>query len=392
MTLPIDTSPRSNELRAEVGASYASTYATRMDESPFPFQGPLEPADVRGRDDVVTDLVERVTARRVTALLGPRRFGKTSVLRRVGAELEAAGTTVVDVDLYEVSSMADLAVRLDHALATVRGPAIDRLHHFISGGEVNLGAVKLMFARRPSEQPDPVAVIHHLLDGLVAAAQRIPLLVVFDEFGGIDRLEGAAGLLRTKLQHHVRDVGLVFAGSQLSLMRAMFTDVARPFYGQAELVDVGPLTPGALRAIVNAGFRTTDRDPGDLATPLIEFTGGHPQRAMQLADAAWRHAVPGEPYRSDLWGIALDDVRRQTEFANETLFSRSQSNDQKLLRLVANGEPIFGAASHVIGLTPGSGQSSRDRLVDGGEIMRTGTPWRVVDPVYADWIRRRFPL
>ena len=363
-----------------------------MDTSPFRFQGPLPPDTVHGRDDLVLDLIERVTARRVTAVLGPRRFGKTSVLRRVGAELEAAGTTVVDVDLYEVSSAADLAVRLDRALATVRGPAIDRLHHFISGGEVNLGAVKLMFTRRPSEQPDPVAVIHHLLDGLVAAAKQNPMLVVFDEFGGIDRVDGAAGLLRTKLQHHIADVGLIFAGSQLSLMRAMFTDVARPFYGQAELVDIGPLTPNALRSIVLDGFRSTDRDPGDLPTPLIEFTGGHPQRAMQLADAAWRHAVPGDAYRADLWGIALDDVRAQTDLANEALFSHSQSNDQKLLRLVANGEPIFGAASSVIGLTPGSGQSSRDRLVDSGEIMRAGTPWRVVDPIYADWIRRRFPL
>jgi hypothetical protein len=363
-----------------------------MENSPFSFQGPLDPDDVHGRDDLVAELIERITTRRVTALLGPRRFGKTSILRRVGAELESAGTTVVHVDLYEVSSTADLAVRLDHALASVQGPAVDRLHHFISAGEINLGLVKLMFSRRSSEQPDPVAVVHHLLDGLVTAARHNPMLVVFDEFGGIDRVEGAAGLLRTKLQHHVRDLGLVFAGSQLSLMRAMFTDIARPFYGQAELVDVGPLTPQALREIVNQGFRATGRDPGALAAPLVEFTRGHPQRAMQLADAAWRHAVPGEPYRADLWGIALDDVRAQTDLANEALFSHSRSNDQKLLRLVSNGEPIFGAASAVIGLTPGSGQSSRDRLVDNGELMRTGGSWHVVDPVYADWIRRRFPL
>lgn len=363
-----------------------------MEESPFPFQGPLDARLVQGRDDLVTDLIERVTARRVTALLGPRRFGKTSILHRVGDELEAAGTTVVHVDLYEVSSTADLAVRLDHALASVRGPALDRLHHFISAGEINLGFVKLMFSRRGSDQPDPLAVVHHLLDGLVTAAENTPMLVVFDEFGGIDRVDGAAGLLRTKLQHHIRDVGLIFAGSQLSLMRAMFTDVARPFYGQAELVDVGPLTPRALRRIVDDGFRSTDRDPGNLASSLIEFTGGHPQRSMQLADAAWRHAVPGDPARADLWGIALDHVRRQTDLSNETLFAHSQSNDQKVLRLVSNGEPIFGAASSVIGLTAGSGQSSRDRLVDQGEIMRVGSSWRVVDPVYADWIRRRFPL
>lgn len=371
-------------------------YTPAVHESPFPFQGPLPPDVVFGRDDIVADLIERVTTRRVTALLGPRRFGKTSVLRRVGAELEDAGTTVVHVDLYEVSSPADLAVRLDQGLAATSGPVLDRLHHIISGGEINLGVAKLMFARRAAQQPDPIAVIHHLLDGLIAAARHDPILVVFDEFGGIDRVDGAAGLLRTKLQHHVRDLGLLFAGSQLSLMRAMFTEVARPFYGQAELVDIGPLRPNALRDMIHRGFRITDRDPGGLATPLIEFTGGHPQRSMQLADAAWRHApasalVP-EPAATDLWGRALDDVRRQTDLANETLFSRSQSNDQKLLRLVANGEPIFGAVAGVIGLTPGSGQSGRDRLVDVGEIERAGSRWRVVDPVYADWIRRRFPL
>ena len=113
---------------------------------------------------------------------------------------------------------------------------------------------------------------------------------------------------------------------------------------------------------------------------------------MQLADAVWRRAVPGERFREEWWGAALDDVRRQAELSNEALFSRSISNDQKVLRLVANGAPLFGSAAAVVGLSPGSGQSSRDRLVDNGEIMRVGSRWRVVDPVYADWVRRRFPV
>ena len=80
-----------------------------MDASPFPYQGPLSPEQVRGRDDLVLDLLERVSERRVTALLGPRRYGKTSVLARVAAELVGGGASVVWVDLYEVTSMADVA-------------------------------------------------------------------------------------------------------------------------------------------------------------------------------------------------------------------------------------------------------------------------------------------
>lgn len=364
----------------------------QMEVSPFPFQGPLEPAQVGGRRELLDDLLERVTSRRVTALLGPRRFGKTSALRLLSSELEQAGTSVASFDLYEVTSMADLAVRLDEGLAATRGPALTVLRRLVTSAEINLGLVKLSFARRSPDRPDPVAVVHVLLDALVQTARRDPTVAIFDEFPAIDRIEGAAGLLRTKLQAHVQSVGLVFAGSQTSLMRAMFTDVTRPFFGQADLVEIGPLTPNAVRSLIDTGFRSTDRDPGQLAAHIIEFASGHPQRTMQLADAAWRQAEPGQPYDETTWGVALADVRAQAELAHESMYSRSSLSDQKALRLVANGQPLFGAAAGLIDLTPGSGQASRDRLVDLGEIARVGNQWRVVDPVYADWLRRRFPL
>jgi hypothetical protein len=363
-----------------------------MDVSPFPFQGPLEPEQVAGRDDLLDTLVERITSRRVTALIGPRRFGKTSVLRRIASELEQGGVTVLNFDLYEVTSAADLAVRLDDGMASGRGPGLANLRRLISSAEINLGMLKLSFARRSADRPDPVAVTHVLLDALVETGRRDPTVAIFDEFPAIDRVEGAAGLLRTKLQAHVQRIGLMFAGSQTSLMRAMFTDVTRPFFGQADLVEVGPLSPAAVREIVERGFAETGREAGRLASHINDFAGGHPQRTMQLADSAWRHSEPGQPYDDSVWADAVADVRSQTDLGNESMYSRSATSDQKALRLLANGEPLFGAAAALVDLSPGAGQSSRDRLVDLGEIMRAGSQWRLVDPVYADWIRRRLPL
>jgi hypothetical protein len=90
-----------------------------MEVSPFPYQGPLAPDQVNGRGTHLTDLTERISERRVSALLGPRRFGKTSVLGRLAADLTEM--TTVWVDLYEVVSMADLAARFDQALGAVSG-------------------------------------------------------------------------------------------------------------------------------------------------------------------------------------------------------------------------------------------------------------------------------
>ena len=192
-----------------------------MDVSPFPYQGPLDPTLVRGRDDLIADLVERVSEHRLTALLGPRRFGKTSVLRRVAADVAAAGTVVVWVDLYEVSSMADLAARFDMALAPL-GAVDERIGRLAAGVELNLGLVRVELRKPASSRPDPLLTVHAQLEVVTKLAAQMPVLLVFDEFAGINRVHGAAGLLRTHLQPHYTRLGIVFAGSEPSMMRALF--------------------------------------------------------------------------------------------------------------------------------------------------------------------------
>ena len=57
------------------------------DRSPFPYHGPLRPEQVTGRESLALDLAQRIADRRLTALVGPRYYGKTSLLKRVAADL-----------------------------------------------------------------------------------------------------------------------------------------------------------------------------------------------------------------------------------------------------------------------------------------------------------------
>src|SRR3954449_6691 len=178
-----------------------------MELSPFPYHGPLEPAQVGGRDELIHELIERITARRVTALLGPRRYGKTSLLRRVAAELTEV--TTLWVDLYEVTSMADVAVRFDDALGATRGPFAKAARSLAAGASLNLGVVKVELTGPARGRPDPALTLHTLLDVLVGTASREPTLLVVDEFSSIGRVAGAVGALRTAVQHHYNELGLV---------------------------------------------------------------------------------------------------------------------------------------------------------------------------------------
>ena len=61
------------------------------------------------------------------------------------------------------------------------------------------------------------------------------------------------------------------------------------------------------------------------------------------------------------------------------------------MRALASGGSIFGTAAQVLDLPVGSAQHARSQLVDRGHVVRRGERYFVVDPVFADWIRRRLP-
>jgi uncharacterized protein len=361
-----------------------------VEGSPFRYQGPLDPADVQGRDELLADLVARVTERRVTALVGPRRYGKTSVLRRLAADLTE--TSTVWVDLYEVTSMADLVFRVDQALATADAPFATDAHTLATSLQVDLGFARIEFSRPRKERPDPVARLGTLLDVLVTTATRTPTLLVLDEFSSIAAVTGAAGALRTALQHHYTDLGIVFAGSMPSVMRQLFASRVEPFYAQADLVPIQPLTADAVAALAVDGFSAAGRDAGLLPGRLVDFAAGHPQRTMQLADAAWRHTPPGAAVDASIWAAAVDEVRRAAADPMERLFSHFERSERDVLRIVASHGAIFGNAAALLDVSHGAAQHARNKLIADGDLIDGADGPAVTDPLLADWIRLTLPL
>ena len=363
-----------------------------QETSPFPFQGPLDPAEVTGRDDLRRDLAERLADRRVTALLGPRRYGKTSLLRRVTADLGGVGPETVWIDLYELNSMADLAGAVDHGIGRLQG-RVRRLLDSLSGDlSFRIGALGLELTKSARERPDPVLAVRALLQKLVEVARQHDLIVVFDEFSGIANVPKAAGLLRTELQHHYRDLAIVFAGSEPSTMRTLFSDQAQPFFAQADLVELGPLTDREVDSIVADGFSVTDRDPGAATERIIRFARGHPQRMMQLADAVWRRTEVGVTADLDTWEQAVSAVRASVDNGSERLYALLPTGQQKTLRAIVSGGSPYGTAADVLDLPAGTATGAIEALTDLGYLIRSDERLLVVDPLFADWIRRRFPV
>jgi hypothetical protein len=345
-----------------------------------------------GREALISDLSARLLARRPTALLGPRRYGKTSVLRRVAADLAGVGPETVWIDLYELTSMADFAGRIDDGLAAVTGRLRRALTSMVEGLTLRLGGVSVELSRGQLDRQEAIVVVRSLLDGIVRTAHRHNLLLVFDEFSGIHGVPGAAGALRTALQHHYRDLSIVFAGSQPSTMRTLFADRAEPFFAQADIVEIGPLDDSTVSDLVLDGFERTNRDPGVVTMRIVSMADGHPQRAMQLADAVWRATPDGTTADETTWEIAVADVRASEDGGCERLFAALPTGHQRVLRAVAVDGRAYGAAAAVLGLAAGTARVAIQTLTGNGTLVRRADRLTIVDPIFADWIRRRFPI
>ncbi|MGH9011523.1 MAG: hypothetical protein ACRDYF_17020, partial [Acidimicrobiia bacterium] len=297
------------------------------------------------------------------------------------------------VDLYGLTSMAEFAVRLDKALVAVRGRLREVLDTVAGGLSVQLGVLSIELRRSGTTGPDPVAATHDLLNVTVRAAGRERVVVAFDEFADVAGVAGLEGLLRTHFQHHYRELGIVFAGSRPSMMRSLFSDRGRPFFAQADVLEVGPLTQETVTALVHDGFARTGRRAGPVALRVVAFAHGHPQRSMLLADAAWRRTAEGREATDETWEDALGAARGGADAALAALYDELPAAQGPVLRAVARTGSAFAAAeARFHDLSNSSITSARDALVrDGHLVRRPDGKVEIVDPLFADWLRRTFP-
>jgi hypothetical protein len=293
------------------------------------------------------------------------------------------------VDLSDVLSTGDVAARLEQAFRGLPG-SIRRL---VSKELGSIGVAGFSVARRTSPAADPIATIHALLELPAQIADRYGhrLLVVLDEFQALVGLEGMDGVFRSHIQHH-NHVSYLFAGSEPSLLRALFEDRARPPYGQAERLRLGRLNADATHDFISRHFQETGKDAGEIVSELVYVAEGHPQRLMLITHLLWdRVDAPGFATWVDLRS-AYDAAMRSVDPELRYLWESLSANERRVLAALASDySPYQQEARLMMGL---ANRSSAARAVSGlegktiVERVDDSEKLRIVDPLLARWVRR----
>ncbi|MBA3844095.1 MAG: ATP-binding protein [Actinobacteria bacterium] len=366
------------------------------DINPFVYSHPLAPAEIIDRDDETRELLTNAVGGHYVRLYAPRKYGKTSLLQRALADGEREeGLIPVLVDLYRVVSLADVTVRIERAYARhLKGAVRARVDQFLqrTGIGLSLGATGISARIQLDPKADPLPALHALLDLPLRLEQSggYRALIAFDEFQDIQKVPDLDGLVRSHIQYHGDVASYVFAGSEPGLMEQLFEDRDRPLYGSAVPMRLGRLAPQDVGAYVAERFAESGRDVGEALGSLLHAADGHPQRAMLLAHRLWASVEPGGAATLENWRRAHEAALAELDAEFDAEWRHLDTSEQKTLRSVieGGGSPYRGDVLARLALTKDMVRKALPRLAASALIERHGDRHEIVDPLFAEWIRR----
>ena len=364
------------------------------DVNPFVYSHPVAPDQIIDRDAETRELLTAAVGGHYVRLYGPRKFGKTSLLRRVLVEGERdEGLIPILVDLYGVLSVADVAIRFERAYAKqLKGKVRARVEEFLqsTGLGLSLGALGISARLQVEPRTDPLPALHALLDLPLRLEEGggFRALIVLDEFQDITKVREMDALIRSHIQFQGEVASFIFAGSEPGLMRELFEDGDRPLYGQAVPMRLRRLADADIADYIIARFRESGRSVGEASNPLLAAAKGHPQRAMLLAHRLWAVVEPGGTATLADWTAAHAASLAELQPEFDAHWRRLSTNAQKALRAVVTGDgsPFQRRVLEQLDLHKSTARAALQALVTNATVEQDAETYALVDPLFAEWI------
>ena len=204
--------------------------------NPFVTTGYAGPEYFCDRVEETRALTELLCNGNNVALMSPRRYGKTDLIRHCFAQQEIAGQYYTFIiDIYSTKSLPEMTERMGKALLDALKPKgrkawerfVDVLGSLKGGIRYDAAGVPA-WTLQVGDIRNPATTLDEIFSYLRNAEK--PCLVAIDEFQQIDKYgdRNVEATLRTYMQY-CPNAHFVFSGSQRDMMGAIFTSSARPF-------------------------------------------------------------------------------------------------------------------------------------------------------------------
>ena len=315
-------------------------------ENPFVFGKAVEGVYFTDRTEDAKRLSANLTHGINTVLISPRRWGKTSLVKKVMGEMDNREIIPVFIDVFQCKSeyefyhaFATAVVRqtsskLDEWVETVK-MFLANISPKFSFGSDPMNDFTLSFEWSPKDDTE-LDILQ--LPEKIAQKKGVRIVVCIDEFQQVADFSDSLKFqkkLRSVWQHQ-QNVTYCMFGSKKHLMENIFNDKCMPFYKFGDMMFLKKIPTDEWVAFICAKFRETGKVISEeQATRICEATENLSSYVQHLAWVVWYKSdkVVANKDVSD----AIDDLLEQHKVLFQREVEQLSEHQLNFLRALANG-------------------------------------------------------
>lgn len=356
--------------------------------NPFKFGTIVDGQFFTDREDEIDAISSYISGENHLILISPRRFGKTSLVKKVVNE---SGRQHIFIDLQLILSTDDFAAQLLKRVYRIY--PVQKLKNYIKSfrlipiAAVNpvTGEIEISFKTQSGEL-SPLEDVLNLIEKLSEGKKK--MIIVMDEFQDIFRIgNGLDRFLRSVMQNQ-KNINYVFLGSSESMIREIFEKKSSPFYRFGSLMTLGKITPEKFNQFIIEKFKKITDHSLELSGMILAVTDCHPYYTQQLSFTVWEE-IKRNSYTPGIVEKSADEIVRSHDNDYERLWNSLNRTDMIVLTGISLSDisPLSDDFSKQYGTGAVSTVfSTLQRLVKKGLLIKESKGYKIDDPFFRRWI------
>ena len=372
-----------------------------MTDQVFVFGKPVEDNAFTDREKESARLAANFSGGINTFIISPRRWGKTSLVKKVIRETDSEKILCIFADVFMAKTPEDFCEILGNAVLKQSASAVDE---FIDNAKKFLGRIHLGVNLSPDPM-NPIKVQFGLddeqqtvedilnLPERIAEKKDLHIVVCIDEFQQITEFPDSLSFqkqLRTVWQHQKR-VSYCLFGSKKHMMEGLFDEPSKPFYKFGDIIYLKRIPLSYWEEYITGKFKAAGKSLSpEQIERICQVVDYHSSYVQQLC---WYVYLFSEEVVTEQ---NLDAGIEELIDQNTALFESRTENltpvQMRFLKAVASGiHHGFSSAEVISKYKLGSSAAAvatKKALLEKGLVYCEDSKCLLSDPVMGLWINR----
>jgi hypothetical protein len=369
-------------------------------QSPFVFGRIAEGSSFANRKNELQRISSNMRNKINTIILGPRRVGKTSLVRKVTAEYSGLSYyRFCFIDAFRVQDEEGFykyfASEVIKACANNMEEAVDYSRQYLSRSTGRL-AVSLTQAKDYNLSvmtEEDISEDALNLGNEIARKKNFILIVCIDNFQNIERFENNLSfqkIFKTYIENHDKTVYCI-SGTRTNFINEAFTNPEMPLYQFGDMIMLERISKGELAPFIMNRFAESGKTCAlQFAEKMCDLMQCHPYYTQQLAHIAWLNS--SGKIDDEVVNKALDELIERNLIPYQREYENLSVLQTNFLRLLLDGVNDGFTTRPVIDKYRLSSSAAVIRVIDSlikKEIVeKKDGKFHFVDPAFYLWLQR----